>query len=169
MCPGLEPTPQRGGQRGVAPSWRGGVGGNSGSGQESTLSTTRRFDCSVVEPIIEQKDIEVVSAGISDFPDESVVVDGSTDLQRSKAEFVIKQSGKTWDLSKLDFEKLAAEFKEVNYKNIEIADLRAFIQKKLDEMMQQNATRDLKSKTCSEVTFVPLAQSAAAHVDSRLV
>jgi type I restriction enzyme R subunit len=90
----------------------------------------------VVDSIIEQKDIEAVSARISDLLDESVV-DGSTDLQQTKPEFVIKQSGRTWDLSKLDFEKLAAEFKEVNYKNIEIADLRAFIQKKLDEMMQQ--------------------------------
>lgn len=95
----------------------------------------------VVDSIIEQKDIESVSARISDLLDESVVVDGGTDLQASKAEFVIKQSGRTWDLSKLDFEKLAAEFKEVNYKNIEIADLRAFIQQKLDQMMDENATR----------------------------
>src|SRR6185503_6078926 len=59
----------------------------------------------------------------------------------TKPEFVIKQSGKTWDLSKLDFEKLAAEFKEADYKNIEIADLRAFIQNKVDQMMKENATR----------------------------
>jgi type I restriction enzyme R subunit len=95
----------------------------------------------VVDSVIEQKDIEAVSARISDLLDESVVVDGSADLQQTKPEFVIKQSGRTWDLSKLDFEKLAAEFKEVNYKNIEIADLRAFIQQKLEEMMKQNATR----------------------------
>jgi type I restriction enzyme R subunit len=95
----------------------------------------------VVDAIIEQKDIDAVTVRISELLDESVVVDGSTDLQQSKSEFVIKQSGKTWDLRKLDFEKLAAEFKEVNYKNIEIADLRAFIQDKLDQMMQQNATR----------------------------
>jgi type I restriction enzyme, R subunit len=95
----------------------------------------------VVDSIIERKDIEAVSSRISDLLDESVVVDGSIDLQHNKPEFVIKQSGKTWDLSKLDFEKLAAEFKEAKYKNIEIADLRAFIQQKLDQMMQQNATR----------------------------
>jgi type I restriction enzyme R subunit len=95
----------------------------------------------VIDSIIEQKDIESVSVRISDLLDESVVVDGGTDLQASKPEFVIKQSGRTWDLSKLDFEKLAAEFKEVNYKNIEIADLRAFIQQKLDQMVQENATR----------------------------
>lgn len=95
----------------------------------------------VVDSIIDQKDLEAVGVRISELLDESVVVDGSTDLKQTKPEFLIKQSGKTWDLSKLDFEKLAAEFKEVNYKNIEIADLRAFIQQKLDQMMQQNATR----------------------------
>jgi type I restriction enzyme R subunit len=73
--------------------------------------------------------------------DESVVVEETSDLKLTKPEFVIKQSGKTWDLSKLDFEKLAAEFKEADYKNIEIADLRAFIQNKLDQMMKENATR----------------------------
>ena len=65
----------------------------------------------VVDAIIEQKDIDAVTVRISELLDESVVVDGSTDLQQSKSEFVIKQSGKTWDLRKLDFEKLAAEFK----------------------------------------------------------
>jgi len=105
----------------------------------------------VVDAIIEQKDIDAVSVRISELLDESVVVDGSTDLQQSKPEFVIKQSGKTWDLSKLDFEKLAAEFKEVNYKNIEIADLRAFLQEKLDQMMQQNATRSDFAQRLQEI------------------
>jgi type I restriction enzyme R subunit len=95
----------------------------------------------VVDSIIGQADIDSVSIRISDLLDESVVVEESTDLKLSKPEFVIKQSGKTWDLSKLDFEKLAAEFKEADYKNIEIADLRAFIQNKLEQMMRENATR----------------------------
>ena len=51
------------------------------------------------------------------------------------------QSGKTWDLSKIDFEKLKEDFSARTYKNIEIADLRAFIQHKLDQMLKQNATR----------------------------
>ncbi len=58
-----------------------------------------------------------------------------------KPEFRITQSGKTWDLSKINFEKLKEEFKQSKYKNIEIADLRAFIQHKLDLMLQQNAMR----------------------------
>jgi type I restriction enzyme R subunit len=116
----------------------------------------------VVDAIIEQKDIDAVSVRISELLDESVVVDGSTDLQQSKPEFVIKQSGKTWDLSKLDFEKLAAEFKEVNYKNIEIADLRAFIQEKLDQMMQQNATRSDFAQRLQEIIDTYNAGSSSA-------
>jgi hypothetical protein len=33
------------------------------------------------------------------------------------------------------------EFKKATYKNIEITDLRAFLQHKLEQMLQQNATR----------------------------
>jgi len=36
---------------------------------------------------------------------------------------------------------LREEFKQATYKNIEIADLRAFLQRKLELMLQQNATR----------------------------
>ena len=43
-------------------------------------------------------------------------------------------------MSKIDFEKLKEDFKESAYKNIEIADLRAFIQHKLEQMLKQNAT-----------------------------
>ena len=53
----------------------------------------------------------------------------------------ITQSGKTWDLSKINFEKLREDFQQATYKNIEIADLRAFIQSKLEQMLKQNATR----------------------------
>ena len=53
----------------------------------------------------------------------------------------ITQSGKTWDLSKIDFEKLKEDFQTTPHKNIEIADLRAFIQKKLEQMLKENATR----------------------------
>lgn len=47
----------------------------------------------------------------------------------------------TWDLSKLDFEKLREEFKKKEYKNLEIADLRAFIEDKLEQMLRRNAAR----------------------------
>jgi type I restriction enzyme, R subunit len=105
----------------------------------------------VMDSIIEQADIDSVSLRISDLLDESLVVEDSTDLKDAKQEFVIKQSGRTWDLSKLDFEKLVAEFKEATYKNIEIADLRAFIDHKLEQMLQQNATRSDFAQRLQEI------------------
>jgi|GEM_PF-1688219 len=67
--------------------------------------------------------------------------DRYADTLLSKDEWRIPQSGKTWDLSKNNFDKLKEDFRRATYKNIEITDLRAFIQRKLDQMLQQNATR----------------------------
>jgi type I restriction enzyme R subunit len=94
----------------------------------------------VLDAIIEQTDIDAVALRVGELLDESLVVDAA-DALKDQAGFRIKQSGKTWDLSKIDFEKLKVDFKHTPHKNIEIADLRAFIQKKLDQMLKQNATR----------------------------
>lgn len=95
----------------------------------------------VVDSIIEQKDIDAASIRIGDLLDESLVVNEVPGWRESKEKYRITQSGKTWDLSKLNFEKLKGEFKSATYKNIEITDLRAFIAHKLDQMLKQNATR----------------------------
>lgn len=92
----------------------------------------------VVDAIIQQTDVSAAVVKAGELLDESVVVDAAA-LKDSG--FGIKRSGKKWDLSKIDFDKLKEEFKSAPHKNIEIADLRAFIQKKLDEMLTQNATR----------------------------
>lgn len=44
-------------------------------------------------------------------------------------------------MSKINFDKLREEFQQAPYKNIEIADLRAFLQHKVELMLQQNSTR----------------------------
>ena len=62
-------------------------------------------------------------------------------VEDSKPEFRITQSGKTWDLSTINFEKLREDFIEAPHKNIEIADLRAFIKQKLEQMLKVNASR----------------------------
>lgn len=114
----------------------------------------------VMDSIIDQTDLNDVGRKVAELLDESVIVD-SADFSSSKAQevagsynvsgnvaeakFQIVQTGKTWDLSKIDFDKLQTEFKqrfrESPYKNIEIAQLRAFIEKKLEQVMQQNVTR----------------------------
>jgi type I restriction enzyme R subunit len=97
----------------------------------------------VIESLIEQVDIDAISLKIAELLDESVVVNDAESFKarQHEAEYQIIQKGKTWDLSKIDFDKLREEFKEVTYKHIEIADLRAFLQQKIDLMLQQNATR----------------------------
>jgi type I restriction enzyme R subunit len=92
----------------------------------------------VVDAIIEQTDLDAVAIRVGDLLDESLVVDGKLD---GKPEFRITQSGNTWDLSRINFEKLKEDFQQSKYKNIEIADLRAFINHKLDQMLKENSTR----------------------------
>ncbi|MCP6390949.1 DUF3387 domain-containing protein, partial [Klebsiella pneumoniae] len=58
-----------------------------------------------------------------------------------EAQYKIVQRGKAWDLSKVNVVKLREEFKQAPFKNIQIADLQAFLQRKLAEMLAQNRTR----------------------------
>ncbi len=95
----------------------------------------------MVEAIIERKDLDAVGQRVGQLLDESVVVAESATLKDGQPGFRIALSGKTWDLSRMDFTKLREEFKAASHKNIEIADLRAFIQEKLDQMLKENGTR----------------------------
>jgi type I restriction enzyme, R subunit len=97
----------------------------------------------VMDSIIDQKDIDAVSQRISELLDESVVVDKPNEFLGSEhfSGYQMVQKGKTWDLSKIDFEKLKEDFNNAIHKNIQIADLRAFIDHKLEAMLQQNGTR----------------------------
>lgn len=97
----------------------------------------------VMDGILEQVDVDAVSQRIGELLDESVVVDNAEKFaaREYESEYKIIAKGKVWDLSKIDFDKLKQDFQQAAYKNIEIADLRRFIQDKLDQMLQQNMTR----------------------------
>jgi len=97
----------------------------------------------VIDMHVEQADIDAVSQKIAELLDESVVVDNAEKfaIKEHQAEYKIVQKGKVWDLSKLNFEKLKEEFNQAQYKNIEIAEMRSFIEDKLQKMMEQNHTR----------------------------
>lgn len=97
----------------------------------------------VIETHVEQADIDDVTQKIAELLDESVVVDNEEAFNHKEhqAEYKIVQKGKTWDLSKIDFEKLKEDFKDVQYKNIEIAEMRSFIADKLRKMLEQNHNR----------------------------
>ena len=96
----------------------------------------------VVDSIIGESDIESVKKKISELLDQSIITanDALFD-EEAKSGFQIVKKGKMLDLSKMNFDKLREEFKDKKYKNIEIADLRDFIEKKLDQMLKENSTR----------------------------
>lgn len=96
-----------------------------------------------MDTIVEQADVESAVRRLGELLDESVVVDNAEAFKAMQfdAEYKIVQRGKAWDLSQVNVDKLREEFRQAPFKNIEIADLRAFLQHKLDEMLAQNATR----------------------------
>ena len=96
----------------------------------------------VVDSRIGDIDIEQVNLKIAELLDESVVSDGEGfKEQEYGAEYKIVQQGKTWDLSQANFEKLKIDFNQVKHKHIEIADLRSFLARKIEQMLQRNVTR----------------------------
>lgn len=109
----------------------------------------------IIDAIIEQLDLDAVSKKIGELLDASVVVDEAHAPKvaegESKPAFAIIQRGKTWDLSRIDFEKLKSEFKHATYRNIEIADLRAFLEKKMEEMLKVNSTRKDFARRLQEI------------------
>lgn len=55
--------------------------------------------------------------------------------------YTINESGKEIDISKMDVDELREMFKKVRNKNLEIANLREHIEKKLAQMLRKNTTR----------------------------
>lgn len=95
-----------------------------------------------IEATIEQQDLETAGVAVVDLLDRSVIIDADT----SKSVKDFKQSyslihGQKWDLSTVDFDKLKEQFKETKHKNIAIADMRAFLEKKIIQMLKQNGGR----------------------------
>jgi len=97
----------------------------------------------VIDMHVAQADIDDVAQKIAELLDESVVVDHAEafTVREHQAEYKIVQKGKRWDLSQIDFEKLKADFADAQYKNIEIAEMRAFIEDKLRKMLEANHSR----------------------------
>jgi type I restriction enzyme R subunit len=95
----------------------------------------------VLDAIIEQMDIDAVALRVGTLLDESLIVDESTHTQDKEHEIRISRSSKVLDLGRIDFDKLKEDFVRTPHKNIRIADLRAFIQKKLEQMMKENVSR----------------------------
>lgn len=110
----------------------------------------------VIDSIIGQKDIDEAKQKITELLDQSVVTSNDEMFVRKstaecQAEYQIIKKGKVLDLSRIDFDKLKQEFKEKEYKNIEIANLREFIETKLEIMMKENSTRSNFAERLQEI------------------
>ncbi|AXO79659.1 type I restriction endonuclease subunit R [Olleya aquimaris] len=93
----------------------------------------------VVDRHVDQDEaIERAKKNLNDLLDSSVL--GKGDLQDQTHDYIIDNSTQI-DLSKLDFNKLRAEFPEKKHKNIQFADLRELMEVKLKQMLAQNKTR----------------------------
>ncbi len=97
----------------------------------------------IIDVYLEQTDINTVTEKIAMLLDESLVVDKAENftVKEHSAEYQIVQKGKTWDLSKIDFEKLHEDFGKAKYKNIKIAEMRTFIESKIQKLLRQNQNR----------------------------
>jgi type I restriction enzyme R subunit len=121
----------------------------------------------VIESIIQQQDVDSAVQQINELLDESVIVDseGFNKVKEDKGGYRILQKGQTWDLSRIDFDKLKEDFRQVTYKNIEIADLRAFLEKKLEDMLNQNRTRRDFAERLQDIIDTYNAGSNSADAD----
>ncbi len=99
----------------------------------------------VIDGKADRSDLESAKRRISQLLNDSIVAeDTPTTNNQVAAEPLSKYGIQAWkmiDLSKLDVEKLRLEYKQAPHKNIEIADLRAFIAHKLQIMLDSNVTR----------------------------
>jgi type I restriction enzyme, R subunit len=114
----------------------------------------------VMDGRVDRGNLDNAKRRISRLLDESIVAQEEAKNQgvespdfanaTEKKEYFIK-AWKQIDLSKLDVEKLKEEYKTAPYKNIEIADLRAFIAGKLQQMMERNVTRNSFAQKLQEI------------------
>ncbi|MCB0476752.1 MAG: type I restriction endonuclease subunit R [Crocinitomicaceae bacterium] len=100
----------------------------------------------VIDNHIGKANIERAEQRISELLDQSVLTnEESSNIAKDswvpQNEYKIKGYKKEINLAAFDIDKLREQFPKKNHKNIEIADLRAFIEDKLEKMLEQNVTR----------------------------
>jgi len=113
----------------------------------------------VVNAIIEKQDIESARLRINELLDQSVVTAKENQIDDEikpwgvgpEASLPVITKGVKWNLANVDFEKIKEKFKQTHYKHIEIADLRVFIEAKLEQMIKENQTRSSFAQRLQEI------------------
>jgi len=130
-----------------------------GRRNEFPLAAIIHYLRQVIDGKADRGNLDSAKRRISQLLDESIIAQEEKEvtedtkdlhLAAEKREYFIK-AWKQIDLSKLDVDKLKEEYKQAPYKNIEIADLRAFIQDKLKMMMERNITRRSFAEKLKEI------------------
>lgn len=131
-----------------------------GRRKEFPLAAIIHYLREIMDGKVDRGNLDSAKRRISQLLDESIVAKDEEFGKNAESEnlnqaaenpkYLIK-AWKQIDLSKLDIEKLREEFKEAPYKNIEIADLRAFISGKLQQMMERNFTRTSFAQKLQEI------------------
>ena len=86
---------------------------------------------------IDDKKIEKARRQLSKILDSSVMAHDSEE----EGTDIIVNGEKVIDLSKINFEELKQEFRQVKYKSIQIEDLKEYIEKLLEQMLNRNTAR----------------------------
>lgn len=96
----------------------------------------------VIDGYTGDADTESLSLKVAELLDESITsAEKSPRAADYGVEYKILPQGKTWDLSQTNFEKLKTDFKQSQHRHIEIANLRSFLAKKIEQMLEQNVSR----------------------------
>lgn len=97
----------------------------------------------VIDSHVGQANVDRAQQRISELLDQSVLTseDGQQMVGEPTGNYQIKGYKRLYNLANFDIEKLKEEFPKKKHKNIEIADLKAFITDKLEKMFEQNVTR----------------------------
>jgi type I restriction enzyme R subunit len=97
----------------------------------------------VIDSHVGQANVDRAQQRISELLDQSVLTseDGQQMVGEPTGNYQIKGYKRLYNLANFDLEKLKEEFPKKKHKNIEIADLKAFITDKLEKMFEQNVTR----------------------------
>lgn len=109
----------------------------------------------VIDGKADRSDLENAKRRISQLLNDSIVAEDKPDENNQEAADPLSKYGiKEWkqiDLSKLNIEKLKEQYQQATYKNIEIADLRAFIAHKLQIMLERNVSRKPFAEKLQEI------------------
>lgn len=130
-----------------------------GRRNEFPLAAIIQYLRQVIDGKADRSNLDSAKRRISQLLDESIIAQEEKEIKEEtkdlhlaaeRREYFIK-AWKQIDLSKLDVDKLKEEYKQAPHKNIEIADLRAFIQDKLQTMMDRNVTRRSFAEKLQEI------------------